>query len=356
MSLTNLSILTFWPAMTPTADARTRHRPALSAGVLVAAVGALAVVAVAAICAGSTAIPVRVVLDSFVAFDPAVHEHVVVRGSRVPRTVAALVAGAALGACGSLMQGVTRNPLADPGLLGVGAGSALLIAIGIHWFGVGSVSGYIWFALAGAALASVAVYAVASRGRGGPTPVKLTLSGAAFGLFLGAITSAVTLLDRETRYGFGFWSLGNVAIPSLDPVGALAPFFLAGGLVALLSGRALNALSLGDEVASGIGMRTGRVRVVLAGGIVLLCGASTALVGPLTFVGLLVPFAARAVTGPDYRWLTPLAAVFGAVLVVAADIVGRLVVAPAELNAGIVVAVVGAPAFIVLARRSRMSL
>lgn len=335
---------------------RAATRRAVPATALTIALPLLVLAALAAVCVGSTVVPLTSVVASFVAFDPTSHDHLVIHSARVPRTVAALVAGAALGACGSLMQGLTRNPLADPGLLGVNAGAALFIAIGIQWLGVGSTYGYAGLAFAGAAIASVAVYGLASRGRGGPTPVKLTLAGAAFGLLLGAVTSAITILDEGTRYGFGFWSLGNLAIPSLEPVLVLAPFFAVGLVVAFVSGAQLNALSLGEEVASGIGMRTGAVRLIIAAAIVVLCGAATALVGPLSFVGLLVPFVARAITGPDYRWLTPLSAVFGALFVVLADVIGRLVIAPAELSAGVVIALIGAPAFVLLARRSRMTL
>jgi iron complex transport system permease protein len=279
-------------------------------------------------------------------------EQMVVLDLRVPRTIIGLVAGAALGLAGTLMQGLTRNPLADPGLLGVNSGASLAVVVSIAVFGVGTPSGYIWFAFLGAALAAVLVYAVAS-GRNGPTPLSLTLAGAAVTAVLTALITLVLLRDLDTLAQYRFWSVGSLVARDAGTVLTLAPFLVIGAVLALVLGRSLNGLALGDDVARGLGQKVGLTRAVAGVAIILLCGSATSLAGPLVFVGLVVPHVARRLVGADFRWIAAYSLPLGAILLVLADTVGRLIAQPAELEAGIVVAVIGAPVLIVLVRRDR---
>jgi iron complex transport system permease protein len=322
---------------------------------LVAAVGALLVVTALSLAVGAKPIPLDTVLDAVFAYDPSNADQLIVRELRLPRTVVGLLVGAALGAAGSVMQGLTRNPLADPGILGVNAGAALFVVVGIYWFGLTSLLGYVWFAFAGAAIASVVVYSLGSLGREGATPVKLALAGAALTALLGSITTAILLVDVQTLDQFRFWIVGSLAGRTATIAASVAPFIAAGLLLALCCGPLLNTLALGDDVARGLGQRVGWSRVAGATSIVLLCGAATAAAGPIAFVGLAVPHIARAITGPDYRWIMPYSLILAPVLLVGADVIGRVVARPGELQVGIVTAVLGAPIFIALVRSRRIA-
>jgi iron complex transport system permease protein len=253
------------------------------------------------------------------------------------------------------MQGVTRNPLADPGILGVNAGASLAVVVGIYVFGVGSLTGYVWFAFLGAAIASVVVYGLGALGRDGATPVKLALAGAAVAAFLSSITTAILIVDVATLDQYRFWVVGSIAGRDATIAAQVAPFLAAGAALAMGSARALNSMSLGDDVARSLGLRVGIARIVAAVAVVLLCGAATAAAGPIAFVGLTVPHVARAISGPDYRWILPYSAVLAPVLLLGADIVGRVVARPGELQVGIVTALLGAPFFIALVRRRRLA-
>lgn len=301
---------------------------------------------------GSRAVAPSVVLDAVFAPVAGDTDHVVVRDLRVPRTVVGLLAGLALGLAGSIMQGVTRNPLADPGLLGVNAGASLSVVVGITFFGATQPEAFVWFAFAGAAAATAAVYAIGASGRGGATPVKLALSGAAL---TAAITSLITLLlvtNLDTLQIYRFWAVGSLVGRDLGTAGVVLPFLLVGAVLAFVTSRSLNVLSLGEDVARGLGQSLVRARVTSALAIVLLCGSATALAGPLVFVGLVVPHIARRLVGSDYRWILAYSLLLGPMLLVCADIVGRLVAPPGELEAGLVVAFLGAPVLIAFARSS----
>lgn len=309
-------------------------------------------------CAASLAIGVRDVPLSTV-WDALLHpvagnnDISVVREQRVPRTLVGLLAGAALAVSGALLQGLTRNPIADPGLLGINAGSSLAVIVAITVFGLSDVDGFVWFAYAGAAIAAVLVYSVASTGWGGATPVRLALVGAAATATMTSLITLVLLTDRDAFEQYRFWSVGSLNARGLGTVALVVVPLAVGAVLALGSARFLNAMALGDDLARGLGQNiaVGRFLVIL--GAVLLAGSATALAGPVAFVGLMVPHAVRALVGPDYRWVVPLSALGGPVLLLAADVVGRVVVRPSELEAGIVVAVLGAPALIALVRRSK---
>lgn len=319
------------------------------------AVTVLVCVVLASVAVGSRQIPLGTVLDALADPSGSDDEHVVVRSLRVPRTVAGLLVGVALGLAGAVMQGVTRNPLADPGLLGVSAGASFAVVFGISVLGVGSALGYIWFAFAGAAAASVVVYTLGAIGRGGATPVKLALAGAAVGSFLLSMTTAMLLMDQSTLDEYRFWAVGSIAGRDRDVILQLAPFLVVGALMALAAGPVLNSLALGDDVARSLGSRVGRARVFAAAAVVLLVGAATALAGPIAFVGLTIPHVARAITGPDYRWVLAYSMVLAPILLLCSDVIGRVVARPGELQVGIVTAVVGAPFFVMLVRRRRLA-
>lgn len=269
---------------------------------------------------------------------------------RVPRTVLAAVAGAALAVSGLFLQGITRNPLADPGILGINTGASLAIAIGIAWFGLTSPTSYIWVAILGAAVTAVFVWSVASAGRGDVTPLKLTLAGAATAAALSSFVTAVVLPRPDISENVVSWQIGGVGGATDDKLWQVAPFLIVGFAICAWTSRGLNMLGLGDELASGLGERVARTRLIAAGGAVILAGAITAITGPIAFLGLVVPHFCRAFVGVDHRWLLPYTAVGGAILLIVADVVGRVIAPPSEVDVGIITAFVGAPIFIAVIR------
>ena len=253
------------------------------------------------------------------------------------------------------MQGVTRNPLADPGILGVNMGASLAVVVGVAWFSIASAYAYIMVAILGAGISAVFVYVIGSMGRGGTTPVRLTLAGIAIGAVLGGISSGITLLNPRVFDAMRFWGAGTLSNRTWEMVATVTPFILAGTLVALLVARPLNAVALGDDLASSLGANLVRTRVWVVVGVTLLCGAATAAAGPIGFVGLMVPHVARWFVGPDQRWIMPYTLVMAPTLLLVSDVVGRVVLRPGELQVGIVTAFVGAPVLIWLVRRRKVS-
>ncbi|MCP3799938.1 iron ABC transporter permease [Allokutzneria sp. A3M-2-11 16] len=281
-------------------------------------------------------------------------DDIVIGSLRVPRTMLGLVVGISLGVAGALMQGHTRNPLADPGLLGVNQGAAFAIVLSIFMLRTDDIYTLVWFGFAGALVATVAVFALGSVGRGGPTPVTLALAGAAISALLYALTSALVLLDAQSLEAFRFWRSGSLAGRDPEIVLQVLPFLVAGLVLALVNSPGLNALSLGEDVARSLGQSVMLTRVVGIAAVTLLTGAAVSACGPIGFVGLVVPHMARAITGPDYRWLLPYSGLLGAIMLLVADVVGRVVARPGELQVGIMLALVGAPFFLVLVRRRRL--
>ena len=274
--------------------------------------------------------------------------------ARVPRTLLAALVGAALGLSGTILQGVTRNPLADPGILGINNGAGLAVVIGLAWFGMSADSSFVWVAILGAGMTAVFVYAIGSLGRGAATPLKLALAGAATAVAFSSLTMAVVLPRSDISGGALGWQIGGVGGATFERIELVLPFLLAGCVIGMLSARKLNMLALGDEVAAGLGERVALARGMAALGAVMLCGAATAACGPIAFVGLMVPHAGRLVFGVDHRWLLPCSALAGAALLIGADVIGRLVARPSELDVGIVTAFLGAPFFIWIVRRHRV--
>ncbi|WP_282206148.1 FecCD family ABC transporter permease [Kitasatospora fiedleri] len=283
--------------------------------------------------------------------DPNAPEYTVVHRMRLPRTLLGLLAGTALGLAGGVMQALTRNPLADPGLLGINAGASAAVATAAAVLGVTSFTGYVWWALAGAALVSVLVYAVG--GGRGATPARLALAGAALNATLYSYVSAVMLLDTASLDKMRFWTVGSLASAQTSTVLGILPFVALGALLALGLARPLNALALGDDAARALGARPAAIRAAAIVAVTLLCGAATAACGPIVFVGLMVPHLVRALTGPDLRWLLPYCAVLAPVLLLGADVLGRVLGRPGELQVGIVTAVLGGPFFLYFARRGK---
>lgn len=279
----------------------------------------------------------------------------VVRYVRIPRTVSGLLAGVALGVAGVVMQGLTRNPLAGPGLLGINSGAALAVVVAMTVFGVTTAAGYVWFAFVGAGVAAVFVYCLGSLGLGGATPVKLALAGAAFTALLGAITSMITLQDSSTMDGYRFWVVGSLTRADGASLAAVAPFLGVGVVLAAGLTRSLNALALGDDLARSLGARLWINRAVAALAVVLLAGGATAIAGPLGFIGLVVPHIARMITGPDYRWVMAWTVVLSPMLLLIADMLGRVLVQPEQLQVGIITALAGAPFFLYLVRNRKMA-
>ncbi|HEX2314944.1 MAG TPA: iron ABC transporter permease [Thermomonospora sp.] len=276
-------------------------------------------------------------------------EYTVVHEMRLPRTLMGLVAGVALGLAGGVIQALTRNPIADPGLLGINSGASAAVVSAISFLGVTTFSGYVWFSFAGAAVVSALVYAVG--GGRGATPARLALAGTAVQAALYAYVNAVILLDTGALDRMRFWSVGSLASAQPDMVAQVTPFVVAGLLLAFALARPLNAMALGDDAARALGTNTTRVRVVAIVAVTLLCGAATAACGPIIFVGLMVPHLVRALTGPDLRWLLPYCAVLAPVLLLAADVIGRVVARPSEVQVGVVTAVLGGPLFLYFVRR-----
>jgi iron complex transport system permease protein len=334
----------------PPIASATRRRRLIALAVLFAVLVACCFASVAV---GAKEIGLGDVWKAFAAYTNTEND-IVIMSLRLPRTGIGVLAGAALGLAGALIQGHTRNPLADPGLLGVNAGAALVVVIGIYVFGVTSLIGYVWFAFAGALAASVAVFVLGSMGRGGPTPVTLALAGAAVTAMLSAFTSAIILVDVQTLDAYRFWAVGALAGRDASVAGQVVWFIVLGMVIAFASAPALNALALGDDVATSLGHSVRRTHVAGVIAITLLAGSATAACGPIAFVGLVVPHLARTFTGPDFRWLLPVSALVGAILLLVADIVGRVVVRPSELQVGIVLALVGGPFFVWLVRRRKM--
>jgi iron complex transport system permease protein len=320
--------------------------------VLVAALGVLLLSVLASLALGSRSLPAWDVLRVLVAPDGS-DTSIIVRELRLPRTVVGLVVGAALGLAGAQLQGLTRNPLADPGLLGVSAGAALAIVSTSTVLGVGGATGQAWAALVGAFAATAAVWLLAGSVRGGTSPLPLVLAGVALTALLTSLTTVLVLLDADTLDEYRFWAVGSVAGRDVALLGSVAPFLVLGLLLAVVGSRTLDLLALGDDLAKGLGVRLAWGRGGVALSATLLTAASVAVAGPLVFVGLVVPHLGRALVGPTHRWLLPLSAVLGAVLLLVSDVLGRLVARPAELQVGIVTALVGAPFLVALVRRRR---
>jgi iron complex transport system permease protein len=320
---------------------------------LAVAVGLLAFAALLSLAIGARSIPLGDVISGLLHHGSS-QDDTIVRSLRVPRTLLGVAVGAAIGVAGALMQALTRNPLADPGLLGVNAGASTAVVLALA-LGLTGAASSVWFAFLGAALAAVAVYAIGTAGRGGATPVRLALAGTALTAALTAIIYGVALSDQRLLQQYNFWSVGALGGRGRSQLESVTPFIVLGLLLALALARPLNALALGDDNARALGAKVGPTRIGGALAVTLLCGSATAAAGPMYFLGLTVPHAARALCGPDQRWILAYSAVLGGALLLIADVIGRVLVRPGELQAGVMMALVGTPLFIALVRRTRVA-
>jgi hypothetical protein len=331
--------------------ARTR-RLVLVVALLMAA---LVVLLVASLAIGSRLIPTGTVMDALTNFDPGSDDQLVIRFSRLPRTLIGVLAGAALGLAGVLTQSLTRNALAEPGTLGVNAGAAVGVIIGLIATGGASIMVYVWFAFAGAALTSVLVHRLGRTGRSGVDPARLVLAGAALSIVLSALTRALILSADATVYeSFRSWATGSLQGRGWESLPVVGTCLVVGLLISLALAGPLDSVSLGTDMATSLGVNIRLTWTLANAAIVVLAGGATAACGPIAFIGLASPHIARAVSGPNHRLLLPVSALLAAVLLLLADVIGRIVVFPGEIGAGVMTALIGSPFFIHLVRRGRV--
>lgn len=329
--------------------ARTRRARVVLACVIVLLAGAV----VLSLGVGARAIAPSSVIQALFAAEPGNNDHTVVLTQRVPRTVIGILAGAALAVAGTLMQGLTRNPLADPGLLGVNAGASVAVLSAITLLGITQPSGFVWFAFLGAAVAAAVVAVIGSRGPDGGNPAKLALTGAAVTAGLTAVSLFILTTSIRALDVYRYWQVGGLTARGLDSAAAVVVPIIAGMILAGLCARGLDLIALGDDTATGLGHNVARTRTLGILATILLCGGATAIAGPIVFLGLLVPHTLRGLVGSDYRWLLLIGAPAGALVLLIADVLGRVIAPPGEVQAGLVVAFVGAPMLISLVLRRR---
>ncbi len=324
-------------------------RPLLM-GALPVCIAVLLLAIFSSIAFGAADIKLQTVLASIFAFDAENTNHLIIRTLRLPRAITAMLVGAALGVAGAIMQGLTRNPLADPGLLGIEAGAALAVVGGVFLFQINSLPVYAIFAFVGGTLTALAVYGLGSMGRESATPFKLTVAGAAISSLLASLTTAILLFNQRSLEEVRFWMAGSVAGRDMKLVIEAAPFLLAGLILSFVMGRQITTLSMGEDIARGLGQNVGWIKLASAGAVVVLAGTAVALAGPIGFIGLVIPHVVRMFAGNDYRWVLPYSALLGASFLVLSDLLGRILVQPLELPVGIMTAAIGGPVFIYLVR------
>ncbi|MFE4536461.1 FecCD family ABC transporter permease [Streptomyces scopuliridis] len=338
------------PAAAPPIHSTRNALVARRIGWTAAAVAAVLLSVLLSLAVGARAVAPSAVVDALL-YGGHSDDAEVIRQLRVPRTLIGLMVGAALALAGTALQGITRNPIADPGILGISQGSSAGVVLAIAFAGVHTLSGYVWYAFAGAAVASVAVYAIASSGRGGATPVKLALGGAAINALLVSVTMGVLTTSAATLDEFRFWQVGSIAGRDAEVAGQVWPFLLLGTVLVISVARGLDALALGEDVAKGLGQNVAAVRIVGGLGATVLTGVGVAAAGPIAFIGLAVPHIARAIVGSDHRWVLPMAALIGPVMLLVSDVIGRIVFPPSEVPAGVMTALLGVPFLVALVRR-----
>lgn len=329
------------------------NKPNKVGALIVVSVLALSLCILASLSFGARFINFTEVIETLIYSRKTTINEIVVH-ERIPRTVFGIIAGAALGVSGVLMQSITRNPIADPSILGVNTGASLFVVGGIAFFQISTSSEYIVFALVGAALTSIFVYSIGSMGHGGATPIKLALAGVATSAALSSIVSSIILPRNDIMNTVRFWQVGSIGGATWESILSVLPLIIVGLFIAVFLTPSLDALSMGDDMATGLGVRTGVVRLAGAFAGVILCGAITALAGPIGFVGIMVPHTVRLLCGPNLKRIIPMSAVGGAILLVSADVIGRLLGSPSEVEAGIVTAFIGAPILIIIAMRAKV--
>ncbi|WP_066382039.1 FecCD family ABC transporter permease [Anabaena sp. CA = ATCC 33047] len=298
---------------------------------------------------GAAEIPINKILESFISFDGS-YEHLIIQTVRLPRSLIAILVGAALAVSGALMQGLTRNPLADPGILGIESGAALAVVATIFVFGSSSLSVLTIVALLGAAATAILVYCLGSLGKGGATPLNLTVAGAALTALISSLTTAILIVSQRTLEEIRFWLAGSLSGRDVNILVQVLPFVAVGLVIAFAVSRQITTMSLGEDVAKSLGQQTGWIKIVTAISVILLAGSSVAMAGPIGFIGLIVPHIIRFFIKTDYRWILPYSAVVGATLLLIADVAARILLKPQELPVGVMTALIGAPFFVYLAK------
>ena len=322
-------------------------------GIYLGSIFLLGICVIISLAFGSKNIGISQAINALLNSDDTSFAALVVR-ERIPRTIFSIMAGASLGISGALMQSITRNPIADPSILGVNTGASLFVVIGIAFFNINSANEYIWIALVGAGITSIFVYTIASIGSGGMTPIKLALAGSATSAVLTSLVSVIILPRSEVIDAYRFWQVGSVSGATWESIDLMLPFLIIGLIISIISAPALDILALGDEVATGLGVNIGIIRIICAIAGVILCGATTAIAGPIGFVGLMVPHSIRLIFGSNLRGLVPMSAIGGAVLLTISDVLGRVIGSPGEFQVGIITAFLGAPILIIIARKAKV--
>ncbi|ETI58649.1 Fe(3+)-siderophore ABC transporter permease [Marinomonas profundimaris] len=318
-------------------------------GWLLGSITLLLIIMVASLSIGAKPLSIDVLWSVLLGKEHGLAETIILEG-RLPRTLNGLFVGMALGTSGALIQAITRNPLADPGILGVNLGASLAIAIAIVFLGATQLTEFFFYSAIGALLASVLVYFVGSMGAGKADPLKLTLAGVAIGAAFAGFSSSLTLFNPNAFDQIRFWAVGSLDVRTLSVPLFIAPVVILGCFLAVIISPALNAFSLGDSLAAALGSNPARVQLIGLISITLLCGAATAAAGPIGFVSLMMPHIARWMVGPDQRWIIPFSFILTPTLLLIADIIGRVLIA-GELRVSIVTAFIGAPILIYLVRR-----
>ncbi|MGG0250260.1 iron ABC transporter [Bacillus sp. AFS043905] len=292
----------------------------------------------------------KMAIDAFTDFN-GTNEHIVIQSVRLPRALIASAIGASLAISGVLMQTLTKNPLASPDIFGVNAGAGLAVVTGVTVFGISNLQVFTWLSFLGAAIAAISIFMIGSMGRGGLTPMKLTLAGAAMTAMVASLTQGLLVSNEALLEQVLFWLAGSVSGRSLDNLVAVLPYLAVGWVLALIMSGKMNVLSMGEDVAKGLGLNIVFLKLVLGLAIILLSGGSVAVAGPIGFIGIIVPHLTRSIVGIDHRWLIPFSGLFGAVLLIAADVISRYILMPREVPVGVMTAIIGTPFFIYIARK-----
>ncbi|MFY2252106.1 FecCD family ABC transporter permease [Priestia megaterium] len=299
---------------------------------------------------GYTDTSIKTALEAFQAFNGS-NEHIVIQNIRLPRAIIGAVVGICLGIAGAMMQALTKNPLASPDIIGVNAGASFFIVVAVMIFSVNSLQAFTWIAFVGAALTVVVVYFLGSIGKEGLTPIKLTLAGAAIAAFFSSLTQGLLAVDESSLDQVLFWLAGSVQGRKVEMLYGILPYVVPAIIVTFFIASKINILTIGEDVAKGLGQRTALVKIISGIIIAILAGGAVAVAGPISFVGIIVPHVVRAIVGQDYRWVFPYSAVVGGILILLADVGARYVIMPQEIPVGVMTAVIGTPFFIYMARK-----
>lgn len=326
-----------------------KHTGQRWAGLFIAIIVLLFLIS-ASIVYGYTDTTWKMAIDALTNFDGS-NEHIVIQSVRIPRAFIAAAVGASLAISGVLMQTVTKNPLASPDIFGVNAGAGVAVVIAVTVFSVGSLQLFTWLSFAGAAVAAISVYAIGSVGREGLTPMKLTLAGSAMTALFASFTQGILVLNEAALEQVLFWLAGSVAGRNLENLIAVLPYLVVGWITSLVIAAKMNVLSMGEDVAKGLGLNTALLKIIIGIVVILLSGGAVAVAGPIGFIGIVVPHLTRSIVGIDHRWVIPFSGLLGGGLLLTADIASRYILMPQEVPVGVMTAIIGTPFFIYIARK-----